>query len=206
MRPPTSLLIVISAPSGGGKTTLCHQMLTRHGEMTRAVTCTTRPPRPGERDQLDYYFLSKETFSQKLAANDFLENATVHGHSYGILKSEVLARLSEGKDVLLNVDVQGAATIRKHAEADPHLKHALVTVFLTPATIGELEARLRRRGTESPEDLERRLQNARLEIAQWKHFQYLIISTTIAEDVRLMEAIVEAERMRQFRAEPPEFD
>jgi guanylate kinase len=181
-------------------------MLTRHGEMTRAVTCTTRPPRPGERDQLDYYFLSQETFSQKLAANDFLENATVHGHSYGILKSEVLARLSEGKDVLLNVDVQGAATIRKHAEADPHLKHALVTVFLTPATIGELETRLRRRGTESPEDLERRLQNARLEIAQWKHFQYLIISTTIAEDVRLMEAIVEAERMRQFRAEPPQFD
>lgn len=206
MRPPTSLLIVISAPSGGGKTTLCHQMLTRHSEMTRAVTCTTRPPRPGERDQLDYYFLSKETFDQKLAAGEFLENATVHAHSYGILKSEVLARLAEGKDVLLNVDVQGAATIRKHAEADPHLKHAFVSVFLTPASISELEGRLRRRGTEAPEDLSRRLQNARLEIAQWENFQYLIISTTIAEDVRLMEAIVEAERMRQFRAEPPQFD
>jgi len=206
MTPPTSLLIVISAPSGGGKTTLCHQMLTRHGEMTRAVTCTTRPPRPGERDQLDYYFLSDEVFNQKLKAGEFLENATVHAHSYGILKSEVIARLAEGKDVLLNVDVQGAATIRHHAEQDSHLKHALVTVFLTPATIGELEIRLRRRGTESPEDLVRRLQNAREEIAQWKHFQYLIISTTIAEDVRLMEAIVEAERMRQFRANPPNMD
>jgi guanylate kinase len=205
MRPPSSLLIVISAPSGGGKTTLCTQMLTRHGSMTRAVTCTTRPPRPGERDQLDYYFLSPEVFNQKLKAGEFLENATVHGQCYGLLKSEVLARLAEGKDVLLNVDVQGAATIRKHAEEDPHLKHALVTVFLSPATIGELETRLRRRGTESAEDLERRLRNAREEVAQWKHFQYLIISTSIAEDVRLMEAIVEAERMRQFRALPPQF-
>jgi guanylate kinase len=206
MTPRSSLLIVISAPSGGGKTTLCHQMLTRHGEMSRAVTCTTRPPRPGERDQLDYYFLSEATFNEKLKAGEFLENATVHGHSYGILKSEVIARLAEGKDVLLNVDVQGAATIRHHAEEDQHLRHALVTVFLTPATIAELEQRLRRRGTESPEDLERRLHNARLEIAQWKHFQYMIISTTIAEDVRLMEAIVEAERMRQSRATPPDLD
>jgi guanylate kinase len=203
MRPPTSLLIVISAPSGGGKTTLCHQMLTRHSCMTRAITCTTRPPRPGERDQLDYYFLSPEAFNQRLNAGEFLENATVHGHSYGILKSEVLMRLAEGKDVLLNVDVQGAATIRHHAEADPALKHALVTVFLTPATLGELEVRLRRRGTESPEDLERRLTNARREISDWKNFQYLIISTTIPEDVRLMEAIVDAERMRQVRATPP---
>src|SRR3954469_13101833 len=170
MSPPTSLLIVISAPSGGGKTTLCHQMLTRHSHMTRAVTCTTRPPRPGERDQLDYYFLSEQSFNEKLKAGDFLENATVHGHCYGILKSEVIARLAEGKDVLLNVDVQGAETIRHHAEQDPHLKHALVTVFLTPATIGELEIRLRRRGTESPDDLVRRLKNAREEIAQWKHF------------------------------------
>ena len=206
MMPRTSLLIVISAPSGGGKTTLCHQMLTRHSEMTRAITCTTRPPRPGEIDKLDYYFLSTQDFQEKLKNGDFLENATVHAHSYGILKSEVIARLAEGKDVLLNVDVQGAATIRKHAEEDPHLKHALVTVFLTPATIGELELRLRRRGTESPEDLERRLKNARQEIAQWKNFQYLIISTSIQEDVRLMEAIVEAERMRQFRATPPQFD
>jgi guanylate kinase len=206
MTPRTSLLIVISAPSGGGKTTLCHQMLTRHSGMTRAITCTTRPPRPGEIDKSDYYFLSTEDFAQRLKAGDFLENATVHNHCYGILKSEVIARLSEGKDVLLNVDVQGAATIRKHAEEDPHLKHALVTVFLTPATLGELELRLRRRGTESPEDLARRLNNARLEIAQWTNFQYLIISTTIPEDVRLMEAIVEAERMRQFRATPPQFD
>lgn len=206
MTPPSSLLIVISAPSGGGKTTLCHQMLTRHSEMTRAITCTTRPPRPGERDQLDYYFLSTEVFNEKLKAGEFLENATVHGHSYGILKSEVITRLAEGKDVLLNVDVQGASTIRHHAEQDPHLRNALVTVFLTPASLGELETRLRRRGTESPDDLACRLVNAREEIAQWKYFQYLIISTTIAEDVRLMEAIVEAERMRQFRANPPQMD
>src|SRR5512136_227205 len=116
------LLVLISAPSGGGKTTLCQQLLAARPQMTRAVTCTTRPPRAGEHDGVDYYFLDAESFLKRVQAGNFLEHATVYGHSYGILKAEVLGNLRQGKDVLLNVDVQGAATIRERALEDPELK------------------------------------------------------------------------------------
>jgi guanylate kinase len=112
----------------------------------------------------------------------------------------VLDNLRRGRDVLLNIDVQGAATICARAAADADLRHALVTVFLTPATLRELEERLRRRGTDAPAQLEKRLAAARDEIEQWTNFQYLILSTTIAEDLRRMESIIDAERMRQGRA------
>src|SRR5512136_577328 len=116
------LLVLISAPSGGGKTTVCQQLLAARPQMTRAITCTTRPPRDGERDGVDYYFLDAATFLKRLQAGNFLEHATVYGHSYGILKAEVLGNLRQGRDVLLNVDVQGAATIRERALEDPELK------------------------------------------------------------------------------------
>src|SRR6266481_3474042 len=128
---PNALLIVISAPSGGGKTTLCQQLLAARPNITRAITCTTRPPRPGEQDGVDYFFLDATTFLKRVQAGNFLEHATVYGNSYGTLKAEVLGKLRQGKDVLLNVDVQGAATIRDQAEEDPKLKQALVQVFLT---------------------------------------------------------------------------
>jgi guanylate kinase len=196
----TPLLTVISAPSGGGKTTLCQQLLACHPEMTRAVTCTTRPPRPGELDGRDYYFIDREEFSRRIEAGSFLEHAIVHDQSYGTPKPEVLDNLRLGRDVLLNIDVQGAATVCARATADADLRHALVTVFLTPATVRQLEERLRRRGTDSPAQLQQRLGVARHEIAQWTRFQYVILSTTIAEDLRRMEAIIEAERMRVGRA------
>src|ERR1700733_5510052 len=152
------LLIVISAPSGGGKTTLCKQLLAANpNTMTRAVTCTTRVPRDGETDGLDYYFLDATSFLKRVQAGNFLEHATVYGNSYGILKSEVLGKLRQGKDVLLNVDVQGAATIRERALEDPELKRALVTVFLTPPSPAVLEERLRKRGTDSPAIIQKRL-------------------------------------------------
>src|SRR5499427_9462509 len=122
------LLVLISAPSGGGKTTLCQQLLAARPSMTRAVTCTTRPPREGERDGVDYYFLDAESFLKRVQAGNFLEHATVYGNSYGTLKGEVLGKLRQGKDVLLSVDVQGAATIRERAQEDPELKKSLVTV------------------------------------------------------------------------------
>lgn len=199
------LLVVICAPSGGGKTTLCHQILTARPDMTRAITCTTREPRGDEKDGEDYYFLDAGSFLKRVQAGNFLEHATVYGQSYGTLKSEVVSKLRSGKDVLLNVDVQGAAAIRKCAEEDPELKRSLVTVFLTPATTTILEERLKRRGTDSPADIKKRLGVARQEVAQWKNFDYLIISRSVADDLRHMQAIVEAEKMRTPRSVAPEF-
>ncbi|MCX8091450.1 MAG: guanylate kinase [Verrucomicrobiae bacterium] len=199
------LLIVISAPSGGGKTTLCQGLLAARPGVTRAVTCTTRPPRPGETDGVDYYFLDAASFLKRLQAGNFLEHATVYGHSYGTLKSEVLGKLRAGMDVLLNVDVQGAATIRARAQEDPELKRALVSVFLTPPTAAVLEERLRRRGTDSPAVIQKRLSVARQEVAQWRHFDYLIISRSKDEDLQRMLAIIDAEKLRTHRLPPLEF-
>jgi len=172
--------------------------------MTRAITCTTRPPRPGERDGVDYYFLEAAAFAGRVAEGGFLEHATVYGHSYGTPKAEVCEKLRQGQDVLLNIDVQGAASIGAAAAADEELAKALVTVFLTPSSIAELDTRLRRRATDTEPVLQKRLGVARQEIAHWRNFQYLLISTSIAEDLRRMECVIEAERMRQPRARPPE--
>ena len=199
------LLILISAPSGGGKTTLCNLLLEARPEMTRAVTCTTRDPRPGERDGVDYYFLEADNFLKRLQAGNFLEHATVYGHSYGLLRSELTGKLREGRDVLLNVDVQGAATIKERALEDPELKRALVSVFLTPPSLKELEERLLKRGADSVAVMRKRLAVARQEISQWKNFDYLIISGAKREDLRQMLAIVEAEKMRTTRAQAGQF-
>ena len=200
------LLVVISAPSGGGKTTLCHQLLAARPDMTRAITCTTRDAARGRKGWRGLLFSGRGIISQAGAGGKFsrardglwqqLRNAP---------KSEVLGKLRAGKDVLLNVDVQGAATIRKCAEEDGELKRALVTVFLTPPTLKVLEERLRKRGTDTPPVIQKRLGVARQEIAQWKNFDYLLISHSVAEDLAAMQAIVEAEKMRTERSVAPEF-
>src|SRR5580692_11640434 len=159
------LLILISAPSGCGKTTLCEHLLKARPEMTRAITCTTREPRPGEKDGVDYHFLEAGDFLKRLQAGNFLEHATVYGNSYGILKSELLSKLREGKDVLLNLDVQGAATLRERAESEPELQRALVTVFLTPNSLKVLEQRLRKRGADAEAVIQKRLAVAKQEVA-----------------------------------------
>jgi len=196
---PRPLLLLISAPSGGGKTTVCERLLASTPSLARAITCTTRPPRAGERDGVDYHFLDPATFARRVEAGDFLEHATVYGHRYGTPKQELYARLHAGADVLLTIDVQGAATIRAQAKGDPRLQPSLVTLFLTPASLALLEERLRRRGQDAPEVIERRLQAARQEIDEWRQFDYLVISTTIAEDLRRVRAIYEAESMRTCR-------
>jgi guanylate kinase len=199
------LLILISAPSGGGKTTLCNQLLASRPDIVRAVTCTTRAPRPGETDGVDYYFFSATEFQRRQKAGEFIEHATVFGRSYGVLRSELLDKLRLGRDVLLNVDVQGAATIRGRAQMEPELKRALVSVFLTPPSTAVLEARLKNRAADSAAEIQKRLAVARQEIAQWSHFDYLLISASIPEDLRRAQAIVEAEKMRVTRSKAPDF-
>jgi len=205
MSAANSLLIVISAPSGGGKTTLCDQLLAARPNLTRAVTSTTRLPRAGEQHEKDYYFFTPEEFQRRAAAGEFLESATVFGRSYGVLKSELLTKLRSGRDVLLNIDVQGAATIRAQAQAEPELKRALVSIFLTPATFAALEARLRKRNSDSEAEIQKRLGVARREVAEWRHFDYFLVSTTVAEDLRRAQVILEAEKMRGARSAAPEF-
>jgi guanylate kinase len=205
MNAANSLLIVISAPSGGGKTTLCNQLLATQPNLTRAVTSTTRPPRPGEEHGRDYYFFSPEEFQRRVAAGEFAEYATVFGRSYGVLKSELLDKLRSGRDVLLNIDVQGAASIQAQAATEPELKRALVSIFLTPSSLALLETRLRKRNSDPEAEIQKRLAGARREIACWDRFDYLVPSTSIEEDLRRTVAILLAERQRVSRSMAPEF-
>lgn len=196
------LMFLISAPSGAGKTTLCTHLLEACPNLSRAITCTTRPPRKDEQQDVDYHFLDPATFLRRVQSGHFLEHATVYGNSYGTLRSEVLEKLSKGLDVLINVDVQGAATIRKAAGEDAVLGQALITVFLTPPSVAILEKRLRHRASDSEEVIQRRLAVARQEAAQWRHFDYLLLSSTPEEDTRRALSILDAERMRCGRAVP----
>ncbi len=200
---PVPVLLLISAPSGAGKTTVCEQLLATTPSLTRAVTCTTRRPRGSERDGVDYHFLAPEEFERRIDALEFLEYATVYGRRYGTLRAEVLGRLRAGQDLLLNIDVQGAASVRTLAAVEPELRRSLVSVFLMPPSLDELERRLVGRGQDSPDAIHRRLMAARSEMTHWRQFDYLIVSDGIPETLRRLKAIYEAEKMRQFRAVLP---
>jgi guanylate kinase len=202
--PPSPLLLVISAPSGAGKTTLCEELLARDPRFRRAITCTTRAPRPGEQAGRDYHFLDPAAFQKRVQEGEFLEHATVHGHFYGTLRSEVLARLDAGQDVLLNIDVQGAAHVRASAAGQPQLQQALCTLFIVAPSLAELEVRLRQRAQDSEETIQRRFAAARDEMAHWTEFDYLVVNDTVPAGLRRLQAIVEAERMKPGRVPPPE--
>jgi guanylate kinase len=194
------IVFVISAPSGGGKSTLL-RMLGDEPDFVYSVSCTTRQPRAGEVDGRDYHFLSVEEFERRAAADEFLEHALVHGNRYGTLKQTVQESLSAGHDVLMDVDIQGAAQIR--ANADARINGALVDIFLMPPNMAELERRLRRRNTETAEQLALRLSNAAGEMAQWRSYRYAIISGSPVDDFENFRSIMLAERMRSERMNLP---
>lgn len=193
------ILLVLSAPSGAGKTTLCSE-LRSSGDFVYAVSCTTRPPRPTEIDGVDYHFLTEEQFQRQVDLGAFLEHALVHNHSYGTLKAPILSTLREGRDLLLDIDIVGAKTIRQCA--DPEIREALVDVFLLPPPISELRRRLESRGTESSEEISTRLHNALEELKNWPEYRYIIASGTVEENLRAFRCIVAAERSRSKRHIP----
>ena len=192
----SGILFVISAPSGAGKTTLC-TALRQKPDFVYSVSCTTRAPRPGEIEGEDYYFLSRDDFSQKIKTDAFLEYAEVHGHFYGTLKEPVSEQLHQGIDVLIDIDTRGAAAIR--ANPDPIIQHALADVFLMPPDLEELRRRLERRGTESPEEVETRIANAASEMKCWRDYRYTIISGSMEENIEKFRAVMRAERYQSRR-------
>jgi guanylate kinase len=195
--------VLISAPSGAGKTTVCQRLLASRPSIVRAVTTTTRPPRAGEENGIDYHFLSRDVFEDGVRAGEFLEHATVHGNLYGVRHADLADALRAGNDVLLNVDVQGASTLRAKAATNADLRRALVTIFLAPPSLAVLRNRLCGRGTDSVDVIERRLAAAQSELAHWNRFDYLVVSGTVDEDLRRMQVILEAEKLRQPRCAPP---
>ena len=192
----SGILLVVSGPSGSGKTTLCHQ-LANSGEARYSISCTTRLPRPGEEDGKDYHFLSEEEFSRRLEANDFLEHAVVHGNLYGSLKSEVIAHLKQGIDVVMDIDIQGADQIRECA--DPDIQRAFVDLFVMPPSEQELHTRLSGRGTDSVETIALRMSNALEEMRHWHRYSYRLLSSTRQQDYAQFQALVTAERLRVSR-------
>lgn len=192
----TGILLVVSGPSGSGKTTLCRR-LAESGEAHYSISCTTRAPRPGEVNGKDYHFLTLQDFQQRLDAGDFLENAVVHENLYGSLKSEVIAFLQAGTDVVMDIDVQGADQIRSCQ--DPEIQRAFVDLFVMPPSEEELRARLSGRGTDSEEIIALRMANALDEMKNWNRYAYCLLSTTKESDYAKFQSLVTAERLRVAR-------
>lgn len=192
----TGMLLVVSGPSGSGKTTLCRR-LADSGEAHYSISCTTRAPREGEVDGRDYHFLSRDAFQQRIAAGEFIEHAEVHGNFYGSLKSEVIAHLDAGTDVVMDIDVQGAQQVRDCK--DPAIFKAFVDLFVMPPSGEELHQRLAGRGTDSEDVIALRMRNALEEMSHWQSYSHVLHSTTREEDYRQFFSLVTAERMRVSR-------
>ena len=182
---------MLSAPSGAGKTTLC-DALRQTPDFVYSVSCTTRPPRAGEIEGEDYYFLSEAHFLAQIEARDFLEYAKVHGSYYGTLRDPIRTSLDGGVDVLIDVDIQGAAAIRTFE--DQFIRQALCDVFIMPPDLEELRRRLMKRGADTAEQIELRLVNAAREMELWREYRYTIISKSMEEDLQKFRHIMGAER------------
>jgi guanylate kinase len=168
----------------------------------RVITCTTRQPRDAELAGVDYHFMDEAAFARKIAAGEFLEHARVHQNFYGTRRSDVDALFAQGFDLLLNLDVQGAASVRAVAAVDARLRHALASIFIMPPSFEELNGRLSGRGTESREELERRLRVATQEMEQWPSYDFCLESHGRDEDFEQLKSVYFAEKMRVSRHYP----
>jgi guanylate kinase len=184
--------IILSAPSGGGKTTIARELLGRRKDIGYSVSCTTRQPRRGERDGVDYHFLTHDEFVRRRVAGEFAESADVHGNLYGTLRSEIARVLESGRHVIMDIDVQGARQLR---QAFP----ASVTVFVLPPSGEVLLGRLRARKTESPEQLVARLHSALQELRSVEEYEYVIVNDDLDHAVQQVSSILDAEVVSRER-------
>ena len=187
-------LFVVSSPSGGGKGTIIEHVLESVENLSYSVSYTTRAPRSKEVDGREYFFVSRDTFEEMIASGEFLEWACVHGNFYGTTKSQILERTAAGADIILEVDVQGAASVRQ-------LLMDSVSVFILPPSYEVLKQRLIARGTDSPEELALRLRRAPEELREYSSFDYVIINDEVEKAARQLSSIIYAERARCMRQE-----
>ncbi len=190
----SAVILLVSGPSGSGKTTLCRRLV-NEGEAHYSISCTTRAPREGEVHGVDYFFLSVDEFKKSLAKGEFLEWAEVHGNYYGTLKSQVLDFLSQGKDVVMDIDVQGADQVR--ACEDSVIQKALIDLFVLVEDHTELRARLSNRGTEASEVIELRMQNSIKEMENAPKYRHLLKSADHENDYTQFKSLLIASRLRQ---------
>ena len=187
------MMLVLSSPSGAGKTSISRRLLAEETGIVMSVSATTRPPRPGEVDGKDYYFYDQETFAKMIANNEFLEHATVFDNSYGTPKKPVWDALDSGQDVLFDVDWQGTRKLRESA------REHLVSVFILPPSIDELESRLKGRGQDSDEVVAGRMARAKSEMSHYEEYDYIVINDVLDASVENVKAILKAERLRKDR-------
>lgn len=192
-----ALIFIVSGPAGSGKTTLCDRMILElTPRVQRVITATTRPPRQNERHGVDYYFLSQNEFDEAVQKDKFYEHAKVHSYHYGILKEEIKNKLTQNIDLLINIDVQGAETLRKITHEDPELCERVISIFILPPTADELKQRLQGRGLDNHEEIERRLQVAEKEVQYWTSYDYCIPSQSKEEDFACLLSLYVAEKLR----------
>ena len=189
------LFIVISAPSGCGKTTLIDMLLQEYSDIVYSISCTTRAPRGEEEDGVDYHFKTVERFEELIAEDAFIEHARVHGNYYGTLREPIESALREGSSAILDIDVQGAAKVREYVRALPDsdpMKAGYVDIFILPPSMEELRSRLVGRGTDSPEAVERRLANAEGEIARAGEYMFRVTNDDLGMAYRRLCDLIDA--------------
>lgn len=185
------LLIVLSSPSGAGKSTLSRMLLESDSEVSMSISATTRPKRPGETDDVDYHFVDDAEFDRMIRAGEFVEWATVFGFRYGTPKAPVKAALKDGRDILFDIDWQGARQL------EPDFGEHLVTIFLLPPSMDELERRLRARGTDPEEVIAERMRRADDEISHWAEYEYVMVNDDMGKCLARVGSIVAAERSKR---------
>ncbi len=187
------LMLVLSSPSGAGKTTISRRILARDAALVMSVSVTTRPPRPGEVDGTDYRFIDAAAFARMVEGDELLEHAEVFGHRYGTPRAPVDHALADGRDVLFDIDWQGAQQLRRSAGSD------LVGIFILPPSRDELHRRLQRRAQDPEDVVAARMAKASAEMSHWPEYDYVVVNAELERSIRAVEAIIAAERLKQLR-------